>query len=467
MTSTTAPTENAGEGPSRSSPRTMTLGDAMRAPSANPPVVVLDSLHRVGERDEVIDPKEDLWLTSADGRFNSPIIPLRVGTAPDCQTFYVHKSVLLKAKFFKKALCGEFMESEAQAMELPEEDPAIFHFVVAFLYENKYIPIKAASTVLIPDDKVNSRRDDDHAASDSDSSASILSDSSTARSLRRRERRRRRENRHWERERRKHPGTHRPGCGCRQCLTRGGPPCWNCMAPRIPPPPPGPMPVQMGAGVMVVNVENPRRRENRRRRPNNRHRPLSPPPAIDNNGTNGINNTTNNNPSSNLNIANEEIRIQGQDLRTWLLTYELNIDVYICANKFLLDDFKSAIARSCIDMLETAGPDAAHIEVLRLCQKLYEGLPESDRLLRMIFARVGFLNTYLWRRAHDATAEFFHAHPEVSALMFKETLVRREEEHGELPAMERPVVVAGGPMPPFAPNDPRGFRGQRWRGDFY
>ncbi|KAI2467731.1 hypothetical protein F4781DRAFT_433099 [Annulohypoxylon bovei var. microspora] len=464
MVSTTAQTENAGEGPSRSSAsaRTTTLGDAMRAPSVNAPgVVVLDTMHHVGERDEAIDPKEDLWLTSADGRFNSPIIPLRVGTSPDCQTFYVHKSVLLKAEFFKKALCGEFMESEAQAMELPEEDPAIFHFVVAFLYENKYVPIKAASTVLIPDDKVNTRREDEHAASDSDSSASILSDSSTARSLRRRERRRRRENRHWERERRKHPGTHRPGCGCRQCLTRGGPPCWNCMAPRLPPPPPGPMPVHMGPGVMVVNMEPPRQR-NRRRRPN-RHRPISPPPAAND----GNNNNNNSNSNSNSN-PNEEIRIQGQDLRTWLLTYELNIDVYICANKFLLDDFKQAIARACIDMLETAGADAAHIEVLHLCHKLYEGLPESDRLLRMVFARVGFLNTYLWRRSHDQTADFFHAHPEVSALMFKETLVRREEEHGELPAMERPVFATGAPPPPFPPNDPRAFmRGQRWRGDFY
>lgn len=435
----------------------MTLGDAMRAPSVNPPgVVVLDTLHHVGEREEAIDPREDLWLTSADGRYNSPIIPLRVGTAPERQTFYVHKHVLIKADFFKKALCGEFRESEAQAIELPEEDPAIFHFVVAFLYENKYVPIQAAATVLIPDDKVNARRgEDEHAGSDSDSSASILSDSSTARSQRRRERRRRRENRHWERERRKHPGTHRPGCACRQCLTRGGPPCWNCMAPRLPPPPPGAMPIHVPGGVVVVDT-NPPQQRNRRRRPNH-HRPPSPAPMAPGGSNSGNTNLTNN---------NDDIRIRGQDLRTWLLTYELNIDVYICANKFLLDDFKAAIARVCIDMLETAGADAAQVEVLHLCYKLYEGLPESDRLLRMIFARVGFLNTYLWRRYPDETSEFFHTHPEVSALMFKETLVRREEEHGELPAMERPVFAGTGMgPPPFPPNDPRAFiRPQRWRG---
>ena len=68
MVSGMAHTENPGEGPSRLSTRTMTLGDSMRAPSVNPPgVVVLDTLHHVGDRDEVVDPKEDLWLTSADG----------------------------------------------------------------------------------------------------------------------------------------------------------------------------------------------------------------------------------------------------------------------------------------------------------------------------------------------------------------------------------------------------------------
>ena len=60
----------------------------------------------------------------------------------------MHKDVLLKAEYFRKALCGEFRESEAQAIELPEEDPAIFHFIVAFLYEDKYVPIRAAATVL-------------------------------------------------------------------------------------------------------------------------------------------------------------------------------------------------------------------------------------------------------------------------------------------------------------------------------
>ncbi|KAG7125804.1 Proline iminopeptidase aneH like protein [Verticillium longisporum] len=82
-------------------------------------------------------------------------------------------------------------------------------------------------------------------------------------------------------------------------------------------------------------------------------------------------------------------RIHGEDMRTWFQTYALSIEVYICANKFLMNDFKAAIRRRCVDMLETAGGDAATPEVLRLCAALYAGVPESDLLLKMVFARIG------------------------------------------------------------------------------
>ena len=121
--------------------------------------------------------------------------------------------------------------------------------------------------------------------------------------------------------------------------------------------------------------------------------------------------------------------------------------MYICANKFLLNGFKTAIARACVDMLEVAGPDAAQPAVLRLCARLYDGVPESDRLLRMIFARVGFLQPHLFRRDASGTLEFLHANPEVSALMLKEMGARREEDVSldHLPAMERAVFP---PTPP-------------------
>lgn len=46
----------------------VTLEDVMRAPSSNlPDVIVLESLPPGVYRREVLDPKEDLWLTTADG----------------------------------------------------------------------------------------------------------------------------------------------------------------------------------------------------------------------------------------------------------------------------------------------------------------------------------------------------------------------------------------------------------------
>lgn len=135
-----------------------------------------------------------------------------------------------------------------------------------------------------------------------------------------------------------------------------------------------------------------------------------------------------------------EGRIFGEDLRTWLLAYELNIDVYIMANKYLMEDFKREVAKATIDMLETAGSDAAAPQVLRLCSKLRRGLPESDPLLKMVFARVGFLQGLLWRKEPESTEKFLHENPEVAALMLRETVVRREEDYGgrNLPSMERP-----------------------------
>jgi hypothetical protein len=43
---------------------------------------------------------------------------------------------------------GNFKEAKAQAIDLPEEDPAIFHFIIAFLYENRFVPLKTAASAL-------------------------------------------------------------------------------------------------------------------------------------------------------------------------------------------------------------------------------------------------------------------------------------------------------------------------------
>lgn len=79
-------------------------------------------------------------------RHQSPIIPVRCG--PEAETFYVHKDILTKSEFFRNALDGRFREADEQAVDLPEEDPALFSFVVAYLYEGKFSPIKPAVDAL-------------------------------------------------------------------------------------------------------------------------------------------------------------------------------------------------------------------------------------------------------------------------------------------------------------------------------
>lgn len=397
----------------------------------------------------------------------------------------VHKHILLKSKYFERALCGDFRESGTQSIDLPEEDPAIFHFLIAFLYEGKYDPIKPVASALskhhllvsdkpsltccaIVEDEAKGKGKDTGAEtgadSDSDDSAGSYMSDISAVSRRRRELRRRREDRHWERMRQKHPGHHRPNCNCPQCLSSAGPPCWHCQAPRAAPPPvPIPHP-----GVVVIERDAHTRPVRPRRPPRRRHGdhvpppppPLTPPPPP---GA-GNNNSAPPDP-------NGGGRISGEDLRTWLMAYELNIDVYILANKFLLDDFKREIARVAIDMLETAGSDAAVPEVLFMCHKLYEGLPENDNLLKMIFARVGFLQP--WRKAPEETQDFLIAHPEIAPLLLREMAARREEDFGgrTLPSMERvwfPQPTMDPMMSPYRPGAVGGphhyhpYRGPRW-----
>ncbi|KAH8890969.1 hypothetical protein GQ53DRAFT_841917 [Thozetella sp. PMI_491] len=472
MAAPSEPVHDVGEGSSSANARrhqqARTLADAMRAPSTTrPEVVVLDVMPEASEHKEVLDPKEDLWLSTADGRYSSPMIPLLVGSealrsedeeeqqhmGSYEETFYVHKHILLKSEYFKKALNGDFRESECQRIELPEEDPAIFHFLIAYLYEEKYDPIKpAAAALATPEVDKGKMRDTGAAAgveSDSDASVDSYGSDVSAISRRRRERYRRREERRWERQRQKHPGVHRPNCNCPQCLVASGPPCWHCQAPRAPPPP-APMPHHP---VVIIDrdvhyrgpVERPRRRH--RYRHGVPEPPLAPPPPgwanpIDPNGGG---------------------RIAGEDLRTWLLAYELHLDVYILANKFLLDGFKRAVARVAVDMLETAGADAAVPRVLVLCKKLYEGLSENDPLLKMIFARVGFLQP--WRREPESTNRFLVANPDVAAILLREMAARREEDHNGrlLPSMERSPSLVGphGLGEPLSP-----YRGgpMLWRG---
>lgn len=157
-------------------------------------------------------------------------------------------------------------------------------------------------------------------------------------------------------------------------------------------------------------------------------------------------------------VSQPSVRIPPEDLRTWLMVYELNLDVYICAVRLLMDDLQKAVMRSTVDMLETAGTEAAQVKVLQLCAKLHAGVPETDSLLNMILARVGFLQSLLWQKAPAETSEFLVGNPELAAMMLRETSRRHENEdqYRILPAMELNAPPTG-TMVRYAGRPPHGF----------
>ncbi|KAF5582192.1 DNA polymerase theta subunit [Fusarium pseudoanthophilum] len=383
-----------------------TLADAMGVPQ--PQVIVIDRVYEEEKEEHLPSTTEDLWVSSADGRYCSAPVPIRVGPFNNMQTFYVHKDILVQAEWFQKALCGNFREASEQLIDLPEEDPAIFHFLVAFLYEGCYEPIKPAASVLEPEvDKGKGIEVDPEPADASDSSSSSSSSSSGSSGTSWRRRRRARQTRLAEAEetQEKHPGHHRPGCSCPRCLARRDfSRCWQCGAQRSRE---GntPVPVPYGRGAPRRGIHPPG---------------VFPPP---------------------VNIPmppqqNQPERITGEDLRTWFLAYELNLDVYICATRYLMDDFRKAVMRSCVDMLETAGWDAAQPKIMHLCRKLYRSVPEVDDLLKMVMARVGFLQPLLWKRAPVETSEFLVSNPELAATILRETVMRHSQPTADLPSME-------------------------------
>lgn len=127
-----------------------------------------------------------------------------------------------------------------------------------------------------------------------------------------------------------------------------------------------------------------------------------------------------------------------EDMRTWLMAYDLTVDVYICADRYCMNEFKECIAKHITDYLETAGLDAAQPLVLECCKKLHAGLTNNDVLLKKVFARVGFLLSRLWKNFPEETQLFWMDNPEVGVLIMKETMERREIESGDnLPAMDR------------------------------
>lgn len=127
-----------------------------------------------------------------------------------------------------------------------------------------------------------------------------------------------------------------------------------------------------------------------------------------------------------------------EDVRTWSMAYSLSIDVYVCAERYLMKDFKACIATYLINHFEAVGLEAANPSVLESCRTLHAGLSLMDPLLKKVFARVGFLQARMWKKFPEFTSCFFAENPELAMLIMKEMAERREEdERGDLPAMER------------------------------
>lgn len=160
------------------------------------------------------------------------------------------------------------------------------------------------------------------------------------------------------------------------------------------------------------------------------------------------------------NIAVEEPppeeRMSNEDLRTWTMAYSLSIEVYVCAERYLMNDFKACIARYIVDQFEIAGVDAAQPGVLASCKVLYDGVSSLDHLLKKVFARVGFLQSRLYKNFFEETNEFLKENPDLARLIMRETMERMEEDNkNDLPAMDRLDVLPPPPRDEYVPQGPR------------
>lgn len=79
--------------------------------------------------------------TRANAKYStltSPIITLMVG--PSQRLFACHQDVLSSSAYFAAALHGQYYESYARQIELPDEVPEVFSSVLEYLYKGDYYP---------------------------------------------------------------------------------------------------------------------------------------------------------------------------------------------------------------------------------------------------------------------------------------------------------------------------------------
>ncbi|MCJ1479534.1 hypothetical protein MMC13_008220 [Lambiella insularis] len=68
----------------------------------------------------------------------SPILTLCVG--PEQRLFAAHEDVLSNSPFFSAIIRGQFLESTAKRVNLPEDIPEVFSSVLEYLYKGDYYP---------------------------------------------------------------------------------------------------------------------------------------------------------------------------------------------------------------------------------------------------------------------------------------------------------------------------------------
>lgn len=73
-----------------------------------------------------------------DSTLTSAIITLCVG--PEQRLFAAHEDVLSASPFFSACCKGQFLESHAKRIDLPNEQPEILSSVLEYLYKGDYYP---------------------------------------------------------------------------------------------------------------------------------------------------------------------------------------------------------------------------------------------------------------------------------------------------------------------------------------
>lgn len=77
-------------------------------------------------------------ITDNTSALTSPIITICVGA--EQRLFAGHEHILSRSPYFQAACKGQFLESQARRIDLPDEQPEILSVVLEYLYKGDYYP---------------------------------------------------------------------------------------------------------------------------------------------------------------------------------------------------------------------------------------------------------------------------------------------------------------------------------------